>query len=376
MLDEHGRPRLDTGLYAEICRGRRGGGRRQRGWRRTRRTRREAGPRGGPFATAGRRARDAAARHPRRPCRGRSRPGARSRHLPDDRSRSGLFEREERLVAGRHAARPTRSSTSRPPRRRRRSPGPRRPRRSTAAGPRARRRAERFDAFRALPDEARAAWLGHAVARTLEASLNLAGPRACGFHDHLGQLLGIDVARWWRPTGANYFDRVPKSVTLAALAEVGGPALAGRYARRQEGRACPGLRTDLLGRLHRRGRGQGGRSGLGARCDAVRAAGRGRDRGATTPRPPRMTTGTLRQGEMPSLSSSRLKKRPDVSRALLHGRSPSPGAARFAPRHRLGAANGTQVREPDLVKTGQRDCPKGHAGNPLLTAAINADQRA
>ena len=41
----------------------------------------------------------------------------------------------------------------------------------------------------------------------------------------------IDVARWWRPTGANYFDRVPKSVTLAALAEVGGPDLAGRYAR-------------------------------------------------------------------------------------------------------------------------------------------------
>ena len=89
---------------------------------------------------------------------------------------------------------------------------------------------QRFDAFRALPEEARAAWLGHAVARTLEASLNLSGPRACSFHDHLGQLLGIEVARWWRPTGANYFDRVPKSVTLAALAEVGGPDFAGRYA--------------------------------------------------------------------------------------------------------------------------------------------------
>ena len=91
-------------------------------------------------------------------------------------------------------------------------------------------RAERFDAFRVLSEEARAAWLGHAVARTLEASLNLAGQRFCGFHDHLGQLLGIDVARWWRPTGTNFFDRVPKSVTLAALAEIGGPALAGRYA--------------------------------------------------------------------------------------------------------------------------------------------------
>jgi ParB family chromosome partitioning protein len=90
-------------------------------------------------------------------------------------------------------------------------------------------RAERFDAFRALGEESRAAWLGHAVARTLEASLHLPGERNCAFHDHLGQLLAIDVAQWWRPTGANYFDRVPKSLTLAALGEVGGEALASRY---------------------------------------------------------------------------------------------------------------------------------------------------
>jgi ParB family chromosome partitioning protein len=90
-------------------------------------------------------------------------------------------------------------------------------------------RAERFDAFRTLADEARAAWLGHAVARTLEASLNLAGERSCAFHDHLGRLIGVEVARWWRPTGGNFFDRVPKSVTLAALAEVGGPEFVSRY---------------------------------------------------------------------------------------------------------------------------------------------------
>jgi ParB family chromosome partitioning protein len=93
-----------------------------------------------------------------------------------------------------------------------------------------RSRSERFDAFRALPAEARAAWLGHAVARTLEASANTSGERKCAFHDHLGQLLGIDVAAWWRPTGANYFDRVPKAVTLTALQEVGGPAFASAYA--------------------------------------------------------------------------------------------------------------------------------------------------
>ena len=91
-------------------------------------------------------------------------------------------------------------------------------------------RGERFDAFRALGEYARAAWLGHAVAKTLEASLHLPGERHCAFHDHLGRLLSIDVARWWRPTGANFFDRVPKSITLAALGQVGGEALAGRYA--------------------------------------------------------------------------------------------------------------------------------------------------
>jgi len=92
-------------------------------------------------------------------------------------------------------------------------------------------KADRFDAFRALPDAARAAWLGHAVARTLEASLNLPGGRACAFHDHLGCLLGIAVDTWWRPTGANYFDRISKATILEALEEVGGPELARRYAK-------------------------------------------------------------------------------------------------------------------------------------------------
>jgi ParB family chromosome partitioning protein len=92
-------------------------------------------------------------------------------------------------------------------------------------------RAGQFDALRALPNQARAAWLGHAVARTLEASINLPAGRTCPFHDHLGHLLGIDVAKWWRPTGANFFDRVPKSVTLSALEEIGGAAFASGYSK-------------------------------------------------------------------------------------------------------------------------------------------------
>ena len=92
-------------------------------------------------------------------------------------------------------------------------------------------RAQRFDAFRALPEASRKLWFRLAVARTLEASLNLPGPHCRPFHDHLGRLLGVDVARWWRPAAANYFDRVPKSMAMAALADVGGPELCERYSK-------------------------------------------------------------------------------------------------------------------------------------------------
>lgn len=88
----------------------------------------------------------------------------------------------------------------------------------------------RFDRFRALSEEARAAWLGFVVARTLEASLNMSGDRRIAFQDHLGCLIGIETAQWWRPTAANYFDRVPKQMILDALADVGGTELSSRFA--------------------------------------------------------------------------------------------------------------------------------------------------
>jgi len=88
----------------------------------------------------------------------------------------------------------------------------------------------RFDLFRALSDDSRAAWLGYVVARSLEASLNMAGERQLPFQDHLGSLIGIDMAQWWRPTAANYFDRVSKQVILDALTDVGGLELSSRFA--------------------------------------------------------------------------------------------------------------------------------------------------
>ena len=89
---------------------------------------------------------------------------------------------------------------------------------------------QRFDLYRALSDAARAAWLGFVVGRSLEASLNMPGVRRIPFHDHLGQLMGIDTAQWWRPTAAYYFDRVSKQLILEAMSDVGGPELSARFA--------------------------------------------------------------------------------------------------------------------------------------------------
>jgi ParB family chromosome partitioning protein len=69
-----------------------------------------------------------------------------------------------------------------------------------------------------------------AIARTLEVTLNVAeGGRRNGFHDHLGRILDIQVAQWWRPTAENFFGRVKKDIMLDALEEIGGPVMRGRY---------------------------------------------------------------------------------------------------------------------------------------------------
>ncbi|NKJ00398.1 ParB/RepB/Spo0J family partition protein [Novosphingobium sp. SG707] len=87
---------------------------------------------------------------------------------------------------------------------------------------------EAYEAFCALPEEVRAAWLGWAVARTLRAVPYGHGEAA--FLDHLGSKLAIDVAAWWRPTAAVYFDRIAKPAILDLLAEIGGSDLGTRYA--------------------------------------------------------------------------------------------------------------------------------------------------
>jgi len=86
---------------------------------------------------------------------------------------------------------------------------------------------QRYDAFCALDDSVRAAWLGWAVARTLQAVPD--GRTGSGFLNHIGGKLGIDVAAWWRPTARNYFDRVTKPAILDLLEKIGGTELRLRY---------------------------------------------------------------------------------------------------------------------------------------------------
>lgn len=86
---------------------------------------------------------------------------------------------------------------------------------------------QRYDAFCALGDDARAAWLGWAIARTIDAVPN--GKTGSAFLDHLGAKLAIDVATWWRPTARTYFDRITKPSILGLFEDVGGLELKQRY---------------------------------------------------------------------------------------------------------------------------------------------------
>ncbi|WP_404479070.1 ParB/RepB/Spo0J family partition protein [Novosphingobium sp. BL-52-GroH] len=92
----------------------------------------------------------------------------------------------------------------------------------------------RFDAFRALSDDTKAAWLAWIVAKSFKAKEPYT-TRQNALQNHLAGMLEIDVAKWWRPTSENFFDRVPKGALLTLLDEVGGPALSGRHASQKKG---------------------------------------------------------------------------------------------------------------------------------------------
>ena len=87
---------------------------------------------------------------------------------------------------------------------------------------------ERFEAFRALDDDSKAAWLAYIVAMSLEAPNYRA--EQSPLQNRLATIMDVDVASWWRPTSENFFDRVSKGSILTLLTEVGGAALTARHA--------------------------------------------------------------------------------------------------------------------------------------------------
>jgi len=97
------------------------------------------------------------------------------------------------------------------------------------------RTVDRFTAFSALDDDAKASWLSYCAARSLEASMGAprkpgqSGAEPIDLHDHLASLMAINAASHWRPTAANYFDRVSKQTLLAHINEVGGPTMAASF---------------------------------------------------------------------------------------------------------------------------------------------------
>ena len=94
---------------------------------------------------------------------------------------------------------------------------------------------DRFEAFRALDDDAKASWLAVTVASSLEAKPDYSSAKTNPLHARLASILDIDVAKWWRPTSANFFDRVSKGTLLSLLTDVGGPVLAARYVGSKKG---------------------------------------------------------------------------------------------------------------------------------------------
>ena len=54
-------------------------------------------------------------------------------------------------------------------------------------------------------------------------------------HDHLAGLMQIDVAQHWRPTAANYFDRVGKQQLLRHITDIGGTTMAASYMASKKG---------------------------------------------------------------------------------------------------------------------------------------------
>src|SRR3546814_10847258 len=68
--------------------------------------------------------------------------------------------------------------------------------------------------FRSLEPDAKGALLAWCVSKCLTVGLPTAQGTAQRIVERIGSILEVDVAAWWRPTRARYFERVKKDHLL------------------------------------------------------------------------------------------------------------------------------------------------------------------
>ena len=82
--------------------------------------------------------------------------------------------------------------------------------------------AERFEAFRSLPEAAKLELLAYCVALTLQPKLGPAEGDEATAYDAALSLTGASVAGYWRPTKDNFLSRITRDQLLAISREVLG----------------------------------------------------------------------------------------------------------------------------------------------------------
>lgn len=92
---------------------------------------------------------------------------------------------------------------------------------------------ERYEAFCALSMEDKQKLFAACIARALTPQLCSEVSKS-GLFDAIGKRLGVDMAAHWRPTKANYFDRITKKQALECAEEVIGAEWAKKHANQKK----------------------------------------------------------------------------------------------------------------------------------------------
>lgn len=103
--------------------------------------------------------------------------------------------------------------------------------------------ADRFEAFRSLPDTAKQELLAYCVAMTLKPKLAPTAEEEVTAYDVALSLTSGDVANYWRPTSENFLKRITRDQLLA----IGRDAFGANWAQSRAG----DKKASLVGQLHR-----------------------------------------------------------------------------------------------------------------------------